>query len=355
MMGLFDGADASTESGSTAEMSKWIGAPVLLVVDASAMARSVAAVVHGYASFDRAVRVIGVVTNRVGSEGHARLLAEALVGEAPLLGWVRTDEELSIPERHLGLQLPDTNSSKVSGLLGELVEANLDLDALLRASEVPEPSAHRTATNASGNAAPRIGIARDEAFSFYYEDNLAMLCAAGAELIEFSPLRDELPSGLDGLYLGGGYPELYAAELAGNRSLREAVRELAARGRPVYGECGGLVFLGESLEVDGERYEMVGALPIATTFPGRLEINYCQVRMRRGPFGGGHVVRGHRFHRAAIVSDGEPANHAYELELASGKLLCDGYTADNVLASWIHLHFRSCPALPRAFVAAAGQ
>jgi cobyrinic acid a,c-diamide synthase len=353
MMGLFDGASASSESGSTAEMAKWIGAPALLVVDASAMARSVAAVVHGYATFDRDVRVIGVITNRVGSESHARMLGDALAGKGPLLGWLRRDKELLIPERHLGLRLPDTDSQRLVGLLGDLIEANFDLDALLQASQIPGPVANRTTMDGERGSAPRIGIARDEAFSFYYEDNLALLRAAGAELVEFSPLRDELPAALDGLYVGGGYPELYAAQLAGNRSLREAVRELAASGRPVYGECGGLIFLGDSLEIDGQRFEMAGALPLTTSFRGRLEINYCQVKIRRGPFGGGQLARGHRFHRARIVTADSATEHAYELTLPSGKVIQDGYSAGSVLASWVHVHFRSCPTLPAAFVEAA--
>ncbi len=353
VMGLFDGGDPRDETGSAAEMAKWVDAPVVLVIDASALARSAAALVHGYASFDAELRVIGVIANRVGGEGHARLIEAALSESMPLLGWLALDEATAVPERHLGLHLPDADNAERIARLGQLAEDQFDLDRLLElsvAEAAPEGASvqpHIVAPQA------RIGVARDEAFAFYYEDNLALLAAAGAELVEFSPLRDELPPELDGLYLGGGYPELYAAELAANERMLAAVRELARAGRPVYGECGGLIYLGESVEVDGALHRLVGAIPTSTSFPGPLELSYAEVETLGGPFGAGRVARGHWFHRARMVEGSAWGSQAYRVRIAGAAARPEGQLAKNVLASWIHLHFRSSPDLAYALVSTA--
>jgi cobyrinic acid a,c-diamide synthase len=336
VMGLFDGSDPRAETGSAAEMAKWLGAPVVLVIDASAMARSAAAVVHGYATFDPALRVAGVIANRVGSAGHADLIAAALDGVAPLLGWLESDPALTIPERHLGLHLPraaDTGMQREA--LADAVERSVDVDALLAATATDA----RAAPAATPRHAPRarIGVARDDAFSFYYEDNLALLEQAGAELVPFSPLADPLPDDLGGLYIGGGYPELFAPQLEANRATRAAIRAFAESGRPVYAECGGLMYLAETLTVNGTTHEMCAALPVHADFPGPLELSYCEVATS-GPLGDGNVARGHWFHNGRIAPPGDPR---------------DGYRVENTLGSWIHLHFRSNPAVAEAFVHAA--
>jgi cobyrinic acid a,c-diamide synthase len=342
MMGLFDGADPRDDRGSTAELARWIDAPVLLVIDASAMARSAAALVHGYATFDERLELAGVVANRVGSEGHAGLIEQALEGRAPLIGWLPADERFAVGERHLGLHLPEPANAGVLEQLADAVERNFDLDRLLAACDRPSPSPP-PAVPASAAGAVRIGVARDAAFSFYYEDNLALLAAAGAELVEFSPLADEPPAALDGLYLGGGYPELHAATLERNTSMRAAVRALADEGRPVYAECGGLVYLGEALTVDGTPHEMCGALPLSTEFPGQLELGYCEVETTRDSIlGEGHSARGHRFHTCTVTAAADlPQPYRDD----------DGFALGSVQASWVHLHFRSCPELASAFVA----
>jgi cobyrinic acid a,c-diamide synthase len=349
VMGLFDGEDPRRETGSAAEMAKWLGAPVLLVIDAAALARSAAALVHGYASFDAGLEIAGVVANRVGGEGHAGLIAEALAGGPPLVGWLSADPAIEQPERHLGLHAPGDANPHHLARLADLVEAQFDLDRLLAVTRRPAPLAPASPEQTARRA--RLGIARDEAFSFYYEDNLALLGAAGAELVEFSPLRDRLPPGLDGLYFGGGYPELHAAELASNEPMLAAVRDFARSRRPVYGECGGMIYLGEAITVDGEEHRMAGALPTRTAFPGPLELAYAEVETLGGGLGEGHVARGHWFHKARDGGGGATAP-AYRLRLRSGAVRPEGHRDGNVVASWVHLHFGSRPELAAAFVAA---
>jgi cobyrinic acid a,c-diamide synthase len=185
MMGLFDGADARSNAGSAAEMAAWLGAPVLLVIDASGMARSAAALVHGYASFEPGVRLGGVVANRVGSEGHADLIADALEGRARLLGWLAADPEVGIPERHLGLHLPKEGTGAAAERLADAVERQFDISSLLAAAELDRavPALRQSSAAPAGDRLVRIGVARDEAFSFYYHDNLELLRSAGAELV----------------------------------------------------------------------------------------------------------------------------------------------------------------------------
>jgi cobyrinic acid a,c-diamide synthase len=353
VMGLFDGSDPRNETGSAGEMAKWLGAPVLLVIDASAMARSAAALVHGYATFDPDLRMAGVIANRVGSAGHAELIRAALDGGPPLLGWLEADTSLTIPERHLGLHLPravDVDAQRDA--LAAAVERTVDIEAVLASSVTERPLAG-SPDRSPPPARARIGIARDDAFAFYYEDNLALLEAAGAELVEFSPLRDKLPDALDGIYLGGGYPELFARELEANAAMRAAIREFAAAGRPLYAECGGLMYAGTALQVDGIPHEMCGVFPIATEFPGPLELSYCEVTTTGGPLGAGRVARGHWFHNARAAAPADAPSHAHLAELPSGRRLQEGYTVGNATGSWVHLHFRSSPRIAEAFVAAA--
>jgi cobyrinic acid a,c-diamide synthase len=353
VMGLFDGSDPREETGSAAEMAKWLGAGVVLVIDASAMARSAAALVHGYATFDPELPIAGVVANRVGSAGHAGLIEAALEGGPPVLGWLQSDPALTVPERHLGLHLPraaDAGAQREA--LADAVERSVDVDALLAVTESEAPAAPSAHPRAQTCA--RIGVARDEAYTFYYEDNLTLLEQAGAELVLFSPLSDPLPDGLDGLYIGGGYPELFAAQLEANSATRSAIREFAEAGHPVYAECGGLMYLAEELTVDGARHEMCGALPVAADFPGPLELAYCEVTTRGGPLGEGNVARGHWFHNGRLRSATE-APPAYDVKLASGAELQEGCAVGNTVGSWVHLHFRSCPAVAEAFVEAAAS
>jgi cobyrinic acid a,c-diamide synthase len=348
VMGLFDGSEGKSDRGSTAEMAKLLGLPVLLVIDASAMARSAAALIHGYTSFDPDLRVAGVILNNVGSEAHAGMIRDAVAGAVPILGALPRAKDLVVPERHLGLHLPHEARTDYVDQLATLVDEHIDLDALLANSAIER----RKAPAAAAPSLPpriRLALARDEAFCFYYTDNLELLEQAGAELVPFSPIDEPLPENIDGIYLGGGYPELHADKLAANTTTREAIREFASAGGPIYAECGGLMYLAQTLEIDGETHPLCGVLPFSTTMPAPLAIGYVEVTTTDGPFGTGQTARGHLFHHSAIA--GEPAtDRCYELKNSRGEKTQEGYLIQNVLASYAHLHLASNPALASAFI-----
>ena len=338
MMGLFDGASATSDSGSTAEIAKWLGAPVLLCVDASAMARSIAAVAHGYATFDSGVRVLGVIANRVGSRGHLTLLQQA----SPLvIGGLPGQAELAFSERHLGLHTAGAECDAQIVGWGRIAAEWLDLDAIVAMAKSAPPLELAAEEAPAAKKRCRIGYALDDAFHFYYEDNLRRLEAAGAELVPFSPIADlHLPS-VDGLYFGGGYPELFARALSHNASLRRAIRVF--RG-PIYGECGGLMYLSDAIRTaQGERFEMVGRVPGEAVMKNQLRaIGYIEVETKvptlLGP--AGTRFRGHQFRYSELT--GALPENAFAQAWADGALL----------ASYVHGHWASCPDAPRNFVAA---
>ena len=348
VMGLYDGASPDSLSGSAAELALVLGLPVVLVVDASAMARTAAAVVAGLAGHVPELAVVGVIFNRVGSAGHARLLQQAMahVPQVQFLGALPQTPEAAIPERHLGLVTPEAALPPGwAERLAALAEAHLDLDALLglaRVAQVADPGAAR-----AGEGTVRIGVARDEAFHFTYEENLDLLAEAGAALVPFSPLHDTaLPPDLDGLYLCGGYPEVHAAALAANTGMRAALRDFPG---VIYAECGGMMLLGR--DIDG--HPMVGRLPLSTRLTGRLVgFGYREVRARIDtPLGpAGTAWRGHAFHHAALV--GEVDSPAGLSATGWGGEEQDGWGDARVFGTWIHAHFGSNPALARHLVAA---
>jgi cobyrinic acid a,c-diamide synthase len=357
VMGLFDGSEGRSDRGSTAEMAKLLELSVVLVVDASAMARSAAALIHGYATFDPGLRIAGVVLNNVGGEAHAAIIRDAVADSVPILGALPAVPDLAMPERHLGLHLPHEAAAGYIDQLSALVERHLDINALLaacvtdrQASGTAPTARFGSATSAPAPPALRIGLARDAAFCFYYADNLELLEQAGASLVEFSPLSDPLPADLDGIYFGGGYPELHAGALAGNSPTRDAVRAFAAAGGPIYAECGGLMYLAQSLELDGMVYPFCGVLPFSTRFPAPLTIDYVKVTTLGGLFGESRAARGHLFHRSEIIGEPGGARCCYRVETSQGTQTLEGYQVGNVLASYAHLHFASEPALAAAFV-----
>lgn len=348
VMGLFDGSEGSSERGSSAEMAKLLGLPVVLVMDAGAMARSAAALIHGFASFDPELRIAGVILNNVGGEAHAEMIREAVTKSVPILGAIPRVPDLAVPERHLGLHLPHEARRDYVQTLTSIVEEHIDIAALLQAGRMARPTP--PPPTASVPPKVRVGVARDEAFCFYYPENLELLQQAGAELVEFSPIRDPLPGDLDGLYIGGGYPELHAAELAANHGATHAVRDFCEHGGPVYAECGGLMYLGQTLQLDDSTYELCGALPLGTRMPAGLSIGYVEVNTTGGIFDEGQTARGHLFHHSQII--GKPAvDRCYTVRSARGGTSDEGYAAGNVLASYIHLHFSSAPEMSAAFTA----
>jgi cobyrinic acid a,c-diamide synthase len=358
-MGLFDGYDGASEAGSTAQMAKWLGLPVLLVVDARAMARSAAALVLGFASFDLAVSLAGVVFNRIGSPAHLDFLQQALtlLPGVRCFGGLPRDQELAIPERHLGLATAEDHPLDDSylGRLADRLETHLDLEGLLNA--LPRLTLPEEPAPVAEPASVRLGVARDRAFCFYYPENLELLASFGAELVPFSPLTDrELPAGLDGVYLGGGYPELYAEQLAANEGLKQALKQGAARGLPIYAECGGLMYLArEILDLEGRAHPMAGVLPFTVRMLPRLKaLGYREVTLTAAGLLGpaGTTARGHEFHYSEIVGEPIGVPRLYRLTPRRGvAAVSEGYSEKNVLASYVHLHFGSNPEVARHLVA----
>lgn len=362
VMGLYDG-QADTGLGSTAHIARCLSAPVLLVVDARSLARSVAALVSGYRGFDPGLNVAGVILNRTGSDRHRDLLTRAVREEAglPVVGTLGREAEIALPERHLGL-LPAVER----GNLGEFVQRlaalgrQLDLAAVGRLAETagPPESPFRTVFP-SARAAPeiRLGVARDRAFNFYYQDSLDLLAALGAELVEVSPVAGELDPYLDGLYLGGGFPEMFAGELAANREFRSALRDLHSGGLPVYAECGGLMYLSRSLTgLDGTVYPMAGLVPgTAVMGSKRAALGYVTATVLADNLlaPAGTVFAGHEFHYSSYHEPG-PGCPAYRLSgAAAPDDRPEGVVAAHLLASYVHLHFVSCPDRARSFLAGA--
>jgi cobyrinic acid a,c-diamide synthase len=351
VMGLFDGSGEPDCDGSTAAVARLLDAPVVLVVDASAMSGSVAAVVHGYRDLDRRVCVAGVVLNRVGGEGHATLLREALqpVG-VPVLGVLYDDPGLVWRERHLGLVPVAEHRDEVRAAvarLGAVIERACDVTALLEAARaaptrlVPDPPA------AAPVGGVRVALAAGPAFSFTYPENVALLAAAGAELVPFDPLVDErLPDGCDGLYAGGGFPEVFTGALGDNRPLLDDVGRHLGRGVVTWAECGGLVWLCRALD----DVAMVGAVPASARMTDRLNIGYRSAVTRTPtPFGPpGTVLRGHEFHRSIV----EPAGEALELRGRFGHGTA-GFASPTLFASYLHQHLAATPELAERFVTAA--
>jgi cobyrinic acid a,c-diamide synthase len=358
VMGLFDGVDSTADAGSTAEIAKWLGAPVLLVIDASGMSRSVAAMAGGFASFDPDLRVAGVICNRVGSRRHLEMLRVASTS-VPVLGGLPKDPAHSFPERHLGLRtadesaLPHAAFDAWSAHVGEWCDVEAIL-ALARTATAPTPAPAPARQGFSRSC--RIGIAMDAAFHFYYDENLRLLRDAGAELVEFSPIDAGGLPDVDGLYLGGGYPEVYAEALSGNEAMRRDVFAFCAAGKPVYAECGGLMYLCKGIrQPDGSRYPMVGWFDADALMTDRLQaLGYVEVLMRGdtvlGPAGA--RFRGHQFRYSTLEWTGGAAS-AYELERRrDGQHFDEGYSKGGVLGSYVHAHWASNPSVPEALVKA---
>jgi cobyrinic acid a,c-diamide synthase len=349
VMGLFDGAGADSAEGSTAEIARWLDAPVVLIVDAHGMGRSLAATVHGYVTFDPEIRVAGVIANRCGSERHGEWLGESLRSAAlpPLVGAVCRGALPELPSRHLGLVTAAADQVPLDRLAAAVGSA-LTLEPILEAADTADPIS--AVPPAGENSAPirRLGVARDEAFHFYYPDNLEALERAGCVLVDFSPLHDRsLPAGLHGLYFGGGYPEEHAAALADNVPMLEDIRRLAADGAVLYAECGGLMYTTQGIEtLDGKRHPLVGLVPAWTRmYPRRQSLGYVEVTLTRDSLWGsrGEQLRGHEFHYSGLLETPDwPTAYAVRYRRASAGVQ-DGFQSGSVLASYLHLHVASRP------------
>ena len=367
-MGLFDGADATTLAGSTAEIALWLDAPVVLVTSAKGAARSVAAMAWGFTHFDPAIRIAGVVANHSGSDGHADLLGRSLdaAGLPAMVGALRGDSFPALPSRHLGLVSAEVNplSDAVLARFGQVTEQRVSLDVILQLARGALPLNAAEPPPRTSQAKARIAIARDAAFHFYYPDNLEALEEAGAELVYFSPLKDAcVPDSCAGLYIGGGYPEVHAAELAANYSMLESVRGFASAGHPVYAECGGLMYLSQGIESrEEERHPLAGILPVWTRMLARRKaLGYIEAAPVRDSLfeRSGVALRGHEFHYSEIVetSIGEGCcPQAYSLRKpreTSARL--EGFHCGSVLASYVHVHFASHAGAASRFVQMARE
>ncbi len=349
VMGLFDGG-----SGSAAELAALLNVPVLLVIDVRSMAESAAAVLRGFESLDPRIRVAGVIFNQIGSERHLRLVSEAVRQHcrAEIIGALPRDSGISLPSRHLGLHL-GTEVALDQQRLTSLMEEHLNLDRLLViAAEARVPPAPPAALIETAGKV-LLGVAWDEAFCFYYQDNLDMLQAAGAELVFFSPLRDRaLPENVDGLYFGGGYPELHAAQLAANEPLRAQVLAFSRAGKPVYGECGGFMYLCKAIvDSEGGRHEMAGTFPVIARMGHRLRrLGYRRAELRADTLLGpaGSVLHGHEFHWSEIDQMPETVQRAVLLDDGQE----EGYLISKTLAGYVHLHWGGTPEAARCFVRA---
>jgi cobyrinic acid a,c-diamide synthase len=365
MMGLFDGASATADEGSSAEIAKWLGVPVILVVDASGMARTVAAVAHGFAHFDPSLHLAGIICNRVGSRGHLELLRSASL-EVPVLGGFPGDEALSFPERHLGLISADDRSvaQPLFDKWAAMAAQWLDLEAIVAiARGAPALAGLETAElwPRSSGCAPRcrIGLARDDAFHFYYEDNLRRLEQAGAQIVRFSPMRDtELPA-VDGLYFGGGYPEAAASALSNNRSMIDAIRSFARDGGPIYAECGGLMYLSEGIRtLDGRSWPMAALIAGETVMAPRLQaLGYVEVETRADSILGpaGTPMRGHQFRYSTLTPAAERNERIYDVRPRWGDPFIEGYRSGSVLVSYVHVHWASNPRAAEGLVNACAS
>jgi cobyrinic acid a,c-diamide synthase len=359
MMGCFDGVDGDSEVGSTAEIAKWLGAPVILVLDAARLARSAAAVVLGFKRYDPALEVGAVIVNELAGASHRDGVLGAIqraCGALPL-GGLAHDAALALPERHLGLVTASegTFGEAQRERLARAIEASMDLNALLALARPLAVPAPRRPGATDGGHRVRIGVARDVAFQFYYAENLQRLEDAGAELVFWSPLADARVPDVDGLYLGGGYPELKAEQLGDNVTVRDSVRAFAAAGRPIYAECGGLMFLADALsDASGTMRPMVGLLPATVSMhPPRMTLAYTEVVFTADtPLGkAGTTARGHEFHFSTLTEVPARVPRAWQL-ITQVRHRDEGYLVGQALMSYVHLHFASSPDIAPSFVRA---
>ena len=358
VMGLYDGRRGDTEEGSSAQVAKLLGLPVILVLDASAAARSVGAAVLGFKEFDPEINLVGVILNGIAGEKHLEFIKPSIAkAGVPLLGYLPGNRDIALPERHLGL-VPNhegTVRRDCYDCLAKQVGQTIDIGGLLAlAAPIVAPNENESVIFPRETMRPKaaIAVAMDKAFNFYYADSLDLLRAWGAEIVPFSPLEDRaLPPSVAGVYIGGGFPELYARELSDNGAMHTTLRSAALRGMPVYAECGGLMYLGDSIEDgEGREFRMVGVLPSRSSMKQtRLTLGYRQIEalddgllLKRG-----ESVRGHEFHLSELKERPDvPA--AYHVLDQDGRH--EGFRVNNVLASYIHVHLGSKKNIARDFV-----
>ena len=367
VMGLFDGKDPRSDEGSTADISRILCAPIILVIDISSMARSAAAIVKGFQSFAEYARIVGVIANLAGSEGHYLMVKEAIEQECgiPVIGYLKRDDIEAIPERHLGL-IPSIERGELNGFFSALeakISDQIDIDKLLElAAGSLEPIKTKAAlfSHRYDLDPVHIAIAKDAAFHFYYPENLELLEAYGAKISFFSPLAGERPpADADGLYIGGGFPEEFAERLSGQNQVRSAIKEVIESGLPTLAECGGFMYLTESIEdTNGQVYPMVGTIPGKVKMQTKLAaLGYREITGTADNrlLGDNETAKGHEFHYSVF----EPAlnsklAHAYYVQGRLG-LKQEGCLYRNLVAGYTHIHFASQPKLVHNWLSACGS
>ncbi|UQZ85790.1 Cobyrinic acid A,C-diamide synthase [Paenibacillus konkukensis] len=376
VMGFYDGKNPKTNEGSTAEISMLLEAPVLLVVNCQSMARSAAAIVRGFQMLEPAVNIVGVIANKVGSDGHYKLVREAIEQECgiPVVGYMKREDRIEMPERHLGL-VPSIERGELRPFfdkLAELVAATVDVEKIWELAASPEAESEPKEPAAAPSVflpredAPRprvrIAVAKDAAFNFYYQENFELLHAYGADCVFFSPLAGEsLPAGVHGLYLGGGFPEEFADVLSAGEAVRQSIREAIERGLPTLAECGGFMYLTEAIETtDGTRYPMAGLIPGAVKMQKKLAaLGYREITGTEANFllGSSGKAKGHEFHYSTFKPHPDAViRHAYETKGLRG-IKQEGYLneAGTLVAGYTHIHFASEPLLAERWVEACVQ
>ncbi|MBC1548884.1 cobyrinate a,c-diamide synthase [Listeria sp. FSL L7-1434] len=354
VMGLFDGLGIDRDNASTSFIAKCTKTPVILVVDGKAISTSAAAIVDGFNRFDPELKIAGVIINRVASENHFSLIKGAIerYTDVPVLGYLPKNAAVALPERHLGL-VPQEEMTELEAkweLLGDLIAEHVDLDRLLEISKSGEDlvgeSLDITLPNFSGF---RVAYALDAAFHFYYQDNLELIRSTGAMMIPFSPLEDKEVPKADFIYIGGGFPEVFAERLAKNSTMRKSILAAHEKGIPIYAECGGLMYLGSALEMNDAQYEMVGVFSGISKMTTRLrKFGYCTAEPLEDTLIGkkGTAIRGHEFHHSIFETTETPC-----LQLSKKrdgeivKAWQGGYQKGNTFASYLHIHFYQNPAI----------
>ncbi|MEO9365590.1 MULTISPECIES: cobyrinate a,c-diamide synthase [Candidatus Nitrosocaldus] len=348
VMGLYDGLSGMDDYASTAHVATLLDSPVILVIDASKAARSVAAMALGFIEFNRAVKVKGVILNNVAGDRHAKYCSDALEQKGiPVFGVVRRNKDIMLKERHLGLvPTHESRDAKDDALAtARYVSEHINADGIIAVAE-GAPALKHTSMEVSLSSIKdhtiTVGVALDESFNFYYADNLEML-SRYARVVYFSPIKDEEPPECDGLYIGGGFPEVLAEMLARNSRMMRRIKEYAEDGMPVYAECGGLMYLSRSItDQDGSKHDMVGLVDADTIMDRRLTLNYTEARISNPCILAEHgsMVRGHEFHYSTLVDIARDSRFAYEMLRGKGvDGSRDGFIVHNTLASYMHLHF----------------
>ena len=360
VMGLYDGGKNGISS--TASVAKLLDAPVLLVINAKSMGESAAALALGFKQYDPTVNIAGVILNRLGSPTHRQMIEEALERlDIPVFGAVGRNDKMNMPERHLGLLPVQENNSEaeVVAEIGRTVGASVDIEKIIGLAEsAPEIELPARNTLPEKRRA-RIAVARDDAFTFYYPESIYQLEISGAEIIPFSPLHDREMPEADGLILGGGFPEMFASELYGNESMRASIGEAAKSGMPIYAECGGFMYLmKEMVDFDGNHFPMTGIIPGSVTMNKKLQtVGYVAATMEKDTVLGrkGTVLHGHEFHFSSECAPENINPEEYPRAFTFQRMrkippYLAGYAKDNILGSYLHLHFAGSPEAARSFV-----